>query len=136
MRGAGFVTGMIARLGGLPPSAEKAAVNLTVLVEGDRERWVRSFGSHELRTVQWERDGLLIEQFPMLRLGIELELRGDTIHHIVRRCWVGAIPMPLALAPQIETTAQGTPLGWRLHVRVALPLLGRLIEYEGELVVG
>ena len=136
LRGSGPITSFIGRLAGLPPSSDGTAVRLEVRPVGNRERWIRSFDRHTLATLQSERDGLLVEQFPIMRFGIEIVVDGDQMVHILRRCWVGPIPIPLWLAPRIDTTTKATPDGWRLYVSVALPLLGRIIEYEGNIRCG
>jgi hypothetical protein len=132
-RGDGPVTRMMGILGRLPPSADRAEVRLEVVAQGGRERWIRSFGKRKLTSLQWEENGLLVEQFPLMRFGFRIVREGDTLVHQLKRCWVGPLPIPLALAPRIFTTTKGSADGWRLTVRVEVPLLGRLIEYEGDI---
>ena len=132
-RGSNFIAHLAATLGGLPQESDATTVQLQVIPDANKERWVRKFGESTLSSIQWEENGLLIEQFPMMRFGLELVPEGTTLVHKLRRCWLGPLPLPLALAPRIATTATGIENGWRLSVRVSLPVIGRLIEYEGDI---
>lgn len=132
-RGRGLLARLIARIGGLPPNAEQVAVSLEVRPDGDRERWIRTFGNRPLASLQWEKSGLLVERLSPLTLGIELVPDATGLRYQVRKCWLGPIPVPRALAPKVATTTVGREDGWRLFVRVDLPFTGMLIKYEGDI---
>ena len=133
-RGRGLLSRIAGWMAGLPPQQDAARVELTVEVDGKQgEKWIRTFDSHRLSSTQSEENGLLIEHMFPLKLGFELTVSDDTITHNVRRCWLGAIPLPLSLAPRVATSTTATRDGWLLHVRVELPGVGELIQYDGEI---
>jgi hypothetical protein len=51
----GRLRNAIASILGMPRAGSDVSVRLHVVVEGDRERWVRDFGGHRVVTVQWAR---------------------------------------------------------------------------------
>src|SRR5258707_15637629 len=61
-RAAGWLRNSLASLLGFPAAGEAVPVHLQIDVDRDRERWVREFGGHKLVTVQWARDGYLMER--------------------------------------------------------------------------
>src|SRR5262245_17048141 len=75
-RGKGPLCGLLCRLGRLPPAGEQVPMRLRVVAEGQRERWVRHFGSHRLESVQWAAGGLMVESVGPLRLAFRLTVEG------------------------------------------------------------
>ena len=53
---------------------------------------------------------------------------------VLRRWWLGPLPMPLALAPLMSAREYEEEGRFRFDVRLALPLLGPLVHYRGWLV--
>jgi hypothetical protein len=133
-RGNGLLSRIAGRIAGLPPQSNEARVQLVVEVDENRnERWIRIFDDHRLASIQSEENGMLIERMFPLKLGFDLLVNDDTIIHNLSRCWVGPIPLPLFLAPRVSTFTKATRDGWLLNVRVAIPVVGELIQYHGEI---
>jgi hypothetical protein len=59
-RGAGWLRSAVATLLRMPESNPAVPVRLEVEVDGDRERWCRSFGERRVVTTQWGAGGLLM----------------------------------------------------------------------------
>jgi hypothetical protein len=116
----------------LPAPADRLPMRLQVVVQGERERWVREIGGRQMITVQEARDGLLIESFGSLRVAFRLVAKGETLRFESDRCWLGPAPLPAWLAPRIEAISEGRPDGWWVRVRVEAPCIGLLLAYEGE----
>ena len=132
-RADGLVRSAIANAFRLPPSSDSIAVRLTVTCDGDREVWVRDFGGRELASVQWEEDGFLVEQVSSVRFVFNLVPDRRGLAYELRECRFGAIAVPHALAPRVFTTTSGSDSGWHLSMRMEVPVLGRLLEYEGNM---
>jgi hypothetical protein len=47
-------------------------------------------------------------------------------------CRVFGLPLPPALAPRIETVVRGDERCWSVLVSIAVPLLGRIATYGGD----
>jgi hypothetical protein len=134
-RGRTWLSHLAANIGRMPKSEERVSVVLEVQPIGERERWVRNFGEQQLVSIQWMENGLLMEQFTSsrLRLAVEVVPGNNGLEFVLRRSYLGPIPIPRWLAPRVTTTAVAAEQGWQLLVRVELPLVGLLIEYCGEL---
>jgi hypothetical protein len=96
-----------------------------------RERWTRDFSGRAFSSELSERDGRLSERFGLLRFAFDLPGDLTGFRMIIRRWWIGPVPLPLFLAPRSE--AREWEEGGRFHfnVPIALPLLGPLIHYRG-----
>jgi hypothetical protein len=130
----GRLRNLITWLMGLPPVASHVPVELKVAVEGSRERWSRSFGSHLMETVQSTSDGLLIEAAGPVRFAFQIEIENQVTHFRCARvsCW--SIPLPRFVAPRVEATVESRDQGWHIHVRVAIPGAGVIRDYAGLMI--
>jgi Domain of unknown function (DUF4166) len=130
-RGKGWLRNLVCKLGGLPPAGEAVPMKLRVFPDGEREHWVREFDKHRLESVQWARDGLMVESIGAMRLGFRLHVEGATLRLELRRAWFLGVRWPLWLAPRAEGTETGQADGCAIVVRASAPLLGLLVQYEG-----
>lgn len=131
-RRGGLIGKQIGDLLGLPTAGDAVPIRLQVSVEGDKERWVRWFGDKETKTMQWEDDGLLVEEGSAMRFHFELSTDGDSLEFRQRHVKLFPFfPLPRFAAPrsQAKMTARGD--GWDVEVSVSVPVLGRVIEYQG-----
>jgi hypothetical protein len=130
-RGAGRIGNAVASLLGMPEAGTDVPIRLQVIVEGDRERWVRFFGAHRLETVQWMRGSLLMEAFGPVTFSSELVIDGSRLRYEFRRTWFAGIPLPRELSPSVDGSVNARDDGWRVSVRIFAPFLGELVHYEG-----
>jgi hypothetical protein len=93
---------------------------------------VRRFGAFCLETHQWLYRGLLIEAAGPLRFGFRLHVGADGLRFQFAGAWLWGVPLPRLISPRVEALAAGTETGWIIQVRVEMPLLGMLAEYQGE----
>jgi hypothetical protein len=78
------------------------------------------------------RCGLLIEQAGPTHFGFAIDvLNGGMVFRSIH-VWLFGIELPASLAPSIHATAIPTNTGWKAAVRMSMPLLGPLLDYEGE----
>jgi hypothetical protein len=133
-RGPGRLRGWLASLLGLPAAASRVPVTLEIRVEGGRERWIRHFGGHRLETVQWKREGLLVEAAGPLRFALELEAVPTGLRYESCGAWLFGLRLPRLLVPRITATEM-VRVGREIHIGVSVrgPLVGLLVAYEGVL---
>jgi hypothetical protein len=117
----------------LAPAGSDVPTRLEVVVDGDRERWVRHFGSHSLITIQQEQGGLLAEDLGKLRFMFQLTANENGLRFVLRRVKLFSLPLPLWLAPSVSAIVTGRPHGWHVKARIGAPLLGTLLRYHGSL---
>lgn len=134
-RGAGWLAAGLGRALKMPPSGPAVPVELRVQVTGDRERWTRSFDGRTLETIQWARDGLLMESLGPWIFASELLADKSGLRFHFRRAWFGPIALPLALGPRIDGEAIArVEGGWAVGVRIRAPIAGPVLSYRGWVV--
>jgi hypothetical protein len=131
-RGKGWLCNALADRMRLPPHGDRVAVRLRVVVEDDRERWVRDFDGVRMETVQWAHSGLLIEAAGSLRAGFRVVAGPEGLRFGLARAWLCGLPLPRALMPRATAEARARERGWLLDVRVEAPFIGLLAAYRGE----
>ncbi|HEX8378926.1 MAG TPA: DUF4166 domain-containing protein [Allosphingosinicella sp.] len=115
---------------GFPPEGVHR-LHLAFAERDGRERWTRDFSGRSFSSDLAERDGRLTERFGLLRFAFDLPSDAGGLRMVIRRWWLGPLPLPLFLAPRSE--AREWEEGGRFHfdVPIALPLLGPLVHYRG-----
>ncbi|MBJ7442938.1 MAG: DUF4166 domain-containing protein [Sphingobium sp.] len=96
-----------------------------------RETWTRDFSGRRFRSQLSQRNGWLVERFGPLRFAFDLHSDDQGLRMVMRRWWLGPLPLPKWLAPR--SNAQEWAEGGRFHfdVPIALPLIGQLVHYRG-----
>lgn len=130
-RGANPLAPLVAGLLHFPPATPDTPVTVWFSEEGGVETWTRCFGGSTFQSQLRQRGPLLVERFGPLRFGFALPCDGTGLRMILRRWWVGLIPLPLALAPKIAASEQEREGRFHLDVAIALPLLGPVVRYRG-----
>ena len=133
VRASGWLRGAAAWAMRLAPAGSDVPTRLDVVVEGDRERWIRRFADHHMITVQHEHCGLLAEDFGHMRFMFQLSGDESGLRFVLRRVRLCGFPLPLWLAPRVSATVAGEPHGWHVDARIGAPLLGTLLRYQGSL---
>jgi hypothetical protein len=127
----------VAWLTGLPAACDAADMRLVVTPTGAGEQWNRSFNGRPLVTTQFSRTGILVEQVGMTELCFQLDVVDGSLHYqsdraALRMGWL-LVPLPSWLAPRVTASEKAGPAGVAVTVEVQLPVLGRLITYQGTL---
>jgi hypothetical protein len=131
-RGGGLIGQRIGDLIGLPAAGDAVPIRVQVSVEGDKERWVRWFGDKETTTMRWQNDGLLVEEVSGMRFHFELSTDGASLQF--RQRHVTLFPfvlLPAFAAPRTTATMTALDDGWDIEVSVHVPVLGRVLQYQG-----
>lgn len=127
----------LATLGRLPEASEACAVQLVVSPYNRGEMWLRSFGGVPLVTYQRSRGGdVLSERLGILEFRFRLNIEGGALHYQQIRAGLRLgylfLPLPAWLAPHVDAIEQGAGTdGTHVRVIVTFPMVGQLIEYEG-----
>ena len=124
------VAALVARIVGFPkPGTHRLHVHFR---EADGcESWTRDFGGRRFQSHLSQRGRWLVERFGPFRFAFDLPSDARGLTMIMRRWWIGPVPLPGWLAPR--STAREWTEGGRFHfdVPIALPLIGRLVHYRG-----
>ncbi len=97
-----------------------------------KERWTRHFGAHHFSSeLSQDGDGV-IERFGPIRFSFALPSDETGLEMHLRRWTICGIPLPLALAPCIAAREwEDEQRRFRFSVAVALPVIGRVVLYQG-----
>ena len=130
-RGPGRMRNAVATLLGLPRAGEDVPVRLKVVVQGDRERWLRDFAGRCFSSLQWAEGDLLMERVGPGSFSSALFVHGSRLCYEFRRAWFAGIPLPVWLSPYVDGYVDAGDTGWRVVVHVFAPFLGEIVHYEG-----
>ena len=91
-------------------------------------------GQTALVSEQWLEGRLLVEAFGPWRFGFLLSANGGGMrfHHV--RSWLGPVSLPAGWPIRLRAWTRARGSGWRVCVRIDLPLLGLLLRYSGMVV--
>jgi Domain of unknown function (DUF4166) len=121
----------VASILGLPESGQAVSVSLEVVVEGQRERWRRTFGDHRLETIQWAAGDHLMESFGPFVFSSVLLLDGPRLCYQFDRAWFVGLPVPCWASPTVAGSVIAGESGWWVANRVLAPFFGEIVRYEG-----
>jgi NAD(P)-dependent dehydrogenase (short-subunit alcohol dehydrogenase family) len=129
-RGRGLLARVVNAAMGFPPDGERA-LHVSFAEENGVETWTRDFGGHRFRSRLSQRGAYLVERFGPLRFAFDLPGGPQGLAMVLRRWWVGPVPLPLWLAPR--SPAREWEEGGRFHldVPISLPIVGPLVHYRG-----
>lgn len=140
--GANAIARLLARLSGAPPPGNDVPVVLVVALDGARQRWSRSYGTHAVVTSQWVRAGRVIEAYAGLAVHFrfEVDAEGALVYRQERTTLeIGplSIPLPSFFAPRARgRVAPGVGTNEaKVDVSVAAPIFGLLVSYAGTMCV-
>lgn len=120
---------------GAPQRAVQGAITFELDARPDAEVWTRRFPAQTMRSTLREVAGQVVEHLGAARLTFVLhESEGRLVMQLQQLHFCG-IPCPAWLRPQV--VAQETGVGDALHfdVQATVPGVGRVVSYQGHLVV-
>jgi hypothetical protein len=132
--GKGLLAQIVLILFGLPP-AGACDIAISFTPDKEREIWQRSFGGHELSSVEYLRQGasgpLLVERIGAVTVAQKPLVEKGCLRLVIQSWRFCGVPMPLRLAPcsdVLEYECEG-----RFHFDVALshPWIGLIVRYRG-----
>jgi hypothetical protein len=130
MRG-GIIANKLASAMRLPAAAERVAMSVEGEHLPDRTIWSRQFGERRFRSCFKLDGGRLIESLGPFRLHLRLEARDQRLRYVLERVTVFGLAVPGALAPSLEAWEGEREGCYDFAVEVRLPVIGRLVRYEG-----
>ena len=122
-----------ARLFGMPRSAERIPVHVTMRLDPNKETWVRRFGDRRMESrLRAVAPGVVRESFGPFGFDMRLSVADGVLAMKVIGWRIGPIPLPAFLAPRSTATESADEQDrFRFDVPIALPLIGRLTHYSG-----
>ncbi|HVZ42129.1 MAG TPA: DUF4166 domain-containing protein [Candidatus Kapabacteria bacterium] len=128
---AGRPARLCARLLLLPKAGTDLPVRVVVEPDAQRETWLRWFGNGLMRTVQRAHRDLLAERKGPATVYFLLRADAGGITFQYHSTRMFGIPLPRFIAPHIAARAAGEEQGWRIDVRISIPMVGPIAAYHG-----
>jgi Domain of unknown function (DUF4166)/Saccharopine dehydrogenase NADP binding domain len=125
--------GIVRRVFGFPPSGHAVDVTVSVDRTNDGEIWIRNFGGQRFFSrLKHEGGNVVSERFGAFSVLLGLKVGSDEIEMPVVGWRVGALRLPLFLAPKSETREfVGDDGRFHFDVAISVPFIGRLVHYRG-----
>lgn len=126
----------IASLFRFPPAMTDVPVTVSMTRDGqDREVWRRKFSDHSFASTQeagtGRSEGLLVERFGPLAFAMAVIEEEGSLRLVLRRWSAFGIPLPMRGAPRADAIEHAADGRFNFRVDIALPLVGRIVRYEG-----
>jgi hypothetical protein len=126
----------IASLFRFPPAMRDVPVTVRMTRDGqDREFWQRTFADHSFSSTQeagsGRSEGLLVERFGPLALAMAVIEEEGSLRLVLRHWSAFGIPLPRRAAPRADAIEHAAGGRFNFRVDIALPLVGRIVRYEG-----
>ena len=127
----GGIASALANLMSLPAAAERVAMSVEGEHLPDRMIWNRQFGERRFRSCFRLDHCRLIESLGPFRLRLRLEARDRRLHYVLERVTILGLRVSRGLAPDLEAWEGERDGRYDFAVEVRLPVIGRLVRYEG-----
>lgn len=138
--GCGLLARFLARWSKLPAAGNAVPTQLRVERTGNCEIWHRRFGSFPLDSTQYvQGPGILAERFGRIEFRFKVEARDGGIYFHQTRAFIRIgrckLPLPAGLGPRVDAQEMpgDSPYQTRVRVTVRLPVVGLLIDYQGQM---
>jgi hypothetical protein len=136
VRGSGTMANIIAGLFRFPRAMPEGPVSVTMSRDDrGRELWRRNFAGQSFTSVQeagaGRSAGLLVERFGVLAFAMAVVENNGQLELVLRRWSMLGIPLPLCIAPRATAIEHAADGRFNFSVDIALPMLSRLVRYEG-----
>ena len=131
-RGTHPIANLCARIAGLPPTRERAPTSVEFVVDPAGETWRRDFGGARMVSRYRARNGRLRERLGPMEFVFALEAREGEIFWSTVGVWLlGVLPLPSSWFTQVRCRERAFEGRYEFLVEASMPLIGRLIRYEG-----
>jgi hypothetical protein len=127
----GALANALASMMGLPHTSDRAEMTVDGDHLPDRMIWNRRFGARKFLSCFRLRCGRLIESVGPFHLQLRLEVRDHRLHYVLERVTLLGVSVPRSLAPDLEAWEGERNGRYEFAVEVRLPVIGRLVRYEG-----
>lgn len=127
---------IIRTMNSLPKITPQTPINVSVHYRGNEEVWVRQFGQNTFTSYLGcdLNKKLMYERIGPLRFYFKLRVEANALHWDFDSFSFLHCPLPKFLAPEADARESISEKGkYRFMAYVHLPILGTLVDYDGEL---
>ena len=130
-----FLATILCQILGMPKSSERVLLTVDGRHTDDAMIWNRRFGDVEMIS-HFELDGdFFVENMGPIKLWMTLKNKNGELIYTLEKSQFLFIPLPKFLSPTLSAFESENDGKYIFSVRVGLPVIGKLIEYSGELTL-
>jgi hypothetical protein len=126
---------VVRKLFGFPSAAAAVPVKVEIGISERGEHWQRHFAGKLMQSWQYAgqgRDkGLIVERFGPLAFAIAVTVTDGALTMVPQRWRILGLPLPKFLMPKGQFHEHGRNGRFNFHVDIRVPLIGRVVMYEG-----
>jgi hypothetical protein len=131
-----WLANTIASLIRFPPAMTVVRVTVSMTRDSqDREFWHRTFDDQTFSSTQeagtGRCEGLLVERFGPLAFAMAVVEEEGSLRLVLRRWSAFRVPLPMWAAPKANAFEHSAGGRFNFSVDISLPLIGRIVRYEG-----
>lgn len=116
----------------LPPSGDDVAVMIDFEADAGGETWRRQFDRARMTSHLRAQDGVLVERLGLLQFRFALSVHDGAVRwRTVGARLLGVLPLPTAWFAQVRCIESERNGRYHFLAEAALPLIGRVMRYEG-----
>ncbi len=124
---------MLCHILGFPAEGVNVVLKVIGHHDADRMLWKRDFAGIKLVSEFIRENDYLIERMGPIQLCLKLFVNDGELHYQLIKAKFLGLPIPSALSPKLTAWEKEQQGRYNFLVDVALPVMGRLISYEGML---
>ncbi|MGV8930775.1 MAG: DUF4166 domain-containing protein [Luteimonas sp.] len=132
VRGHNWLARLCAAMARLPAAREGVVTTVTFDADAHGETWRRDFGGHRMPSRLHDGRGVLVERLGLLRFRFALHVHDGAIWwQATGARLLGVLPLPVSWLADVHCRESEHDGRYTFLVEASLPVLGRLIRYEG-----
>ncbi len=130
-----FLARMICRLLKLPKAGTKVELRVEADHQADIVYWNRNFAGQQMNTRFRRQGDYVYESLGPVKLFFYLENKNGALIYNLKRVALWGMRLPLFIAPKLSAFEKACAGKYSFKVLISLPVIGKLIEYHGELLL-
>jgi NAD(P)-dependent dehydrogenase (short-subunit alcohol dehydrogenase family) len=131
-RGTSWLAGLVCAAMAFPPAGD-TPLHVSFEEHNGAETWTRDFNGKRFKSMLAQRNGQLTESFGPLTFTFDLTTDNRCLNMRIISWTAFGIPLPLWLSPTSVARESGDGEDFCFDVSIDLPLIGRVVRYEGRL---
>jgi hypothetical protein len=136
-RGRNPLAWLVAEWIGFPRTGADQRIEVTLSVDGEGERWVRSCGGRSFTSMQGPGKGraqwLVRERFGPVAVDMALVAQAAGLRYVLRRWTFFGVPLPMWLGPRSTASESIEDGKFKFDVAISHPITGLIVRYRGTL---
>lgn len=126
---------LICNVFGMPPQVEICRLIVRGEHYQDKMTWNRHFNDHAMNSSFYKQGEHLIEKLGPIHMTMHLSVEQGALIYTIKNTKVFGIPIPRFISPYVRAVEMQEQDYYRFKVVVALPVIGKLVSYFGDMQV-